>query len=138
VQVYGKVYGASVGRAASAGYDECEAVNASEALMINAVQLETCDGIRSLLKYLRRRLDPATPTLGEHERLNTRRGRPVTQEELAEAVGVSRCWYSMLERGESIQPSVAMLNRLACALNATRDERVALFRLAIPELQEVL
>ncbi|MBV9333744.1 MAG: helix-turn-helix domain-containing protein [Candidatus Eremiobacteraeota bacterium] len=54
---------------------------------------------------------------------------------MAEAVGVSRGWYAMLERGEPIQPSIAMLNRVAQALNATRDERVTLLQLAIPELQ---
>ena len=105
--------------------------------MINAVQLKTCDGIRSLLKGLRGRLDPSTPALGEHQRLSTRRGKAVSQEELAEAVGVSRGWYAMLERGEAIQPSIAILGRLARALNATRDERLALFQLAIPELQEL-
>jgi transcriptional regulator with XRE-family HTH domain len=80
-------------------------------------------------------MDPTTPTLGEHERLRSRRGRAVSQEELAEAVGVSRGWYSMLERGEPIQPSIALLSRVARALNATRDEQLALFQLGIPELQ---
>jgi hypothetical protein len=41
----------------------------------------------------------------------------------------------MLERGKPIQPSISMLNRVAGALNATRDERVTLYQLAIPELQ---
>jgi transcriptional regulator with XRE-family HTH domain len=106
--------------------------------MHNATHVRPCDEIRSLLKRLRCRLDPAIATLGEHQRLGSRRGRAVSQEELAEAVGVSRGWYSMLERGEPIQPSLAMLNRVAGALNATRDERVTLFRLAIPELQALL
>ena len=103
--------------------------------MTNANELGPCDQIRSLLRGLRCRLDPATSTLGEHQRLSNRRGKTVSQEELAEAVGVSRGWYAMLERGEPIQPSIAMLNRVARALNATRDERLTLFQLAIPELQ---
>jgi DNA-binding XRE family transcriptional regulator len=102
---------------------------------MDALRLETCNEMRSLLKGLRRRLDPATATLGEHKRVSSRCGRAVSQEEIAEAVGVSRGWYAMLERGEPIQPSVAMLSRLARALNATRDERAALFQLGIPELQ---
>ena len=102
---------------------------------MNANQTRPYDQIRSLLRGLRCRVDPATPTLGQHQRLSTRRGKIVSQEELAEAVGVSRGWYSSLERGAAVQPSVAMLNRVAAALNATRDERVALFALAIPELR---
>jgi DNA-binding XRE family transcriptional regulator len=103
--------------------------------MTTAVQVEPNDDLRCLLKGLRRRLDPAAPVLGEHIRLNTRRGKAVSQEELAEAVGVSRGWYAMLERGEEVQPSISTLSRLASALNASRDERWALFQLFIPELQ---
>jgi transcriptional regulator with XRE-family HTH domain len=102
---------------------------------MGALLLDSRDDIRSLLRGLRQRLDPAANMLGEHERLGSRRGRAVSQEELAEAVGISRGWYAMLERGEPVQPSVSMLSRLANALNATRDERWRLFQLAIPELQ---
>ncbi len=104
---------------------------------MTAAPLQSRDHLRTLLKGLRRRVDPATATLGEHERLSCRRGRSVSQEELAEAVGVSRGWYAMLERGEPVQPSISMLGRLARALGATREERWALFQLAIPELQEL-
>jgi transcriptional regulator with XRE-family HTH domain len=100
-------------------------------------QARPCDQIRSLLRGLRSRLDPSISALGEHERLGSRRGKIVSQEELAEAVGVSRGWYAMLERGEPIQPSITMLHRVAVALNATRDERLKLFKLAIPELQSL-
>jgi DNA-binding XRE family transcriptional regulator len=103
--------------------------------MIKATHADAGDDMRLLLKGLRGRVDPGSPTLGEHERLSTRRGKAVSQEELAEAVGVSRCWYAMLERGEPVQPSIAMLSRLARALDATCDERKTLFQLAIPELR---
>ena len=103
--------------------------------MTTVDQISSCDQIGPLLRGMRCRLDPAASTLGEHQRLSSRRGRAVSQEELAEAVGVSRGWYAMLERGEPIQPSVGMINRVAAALNATRDERLKLFVLAIPELQ---
>jgi DNA-binding XRE family transcriptional regulator len=105
---------------------------------MSAVQFETHDAVRSLLRGLRRRLDPATPTLGEHERLSSRCGRCVSQEELAEAVGVSRGWYASLERGAPVRPSVSLLSRVASALNATPAERLELFALAIPELHGLL
>jgi transcriptional regulator with XRE-family HTH domain len=91
----------------------------------------------SLLKGLRRRLDPSVPRVGEHERLSTRRGRAVSQEELAEAIGVSRGWYASLERG-TMRPSIPLLRRLAAALGATPDERVKLPLAAIPELRGLL
>jgi DNA-binding XRE family transcriptional regulator len=103
--------------------------------MINATHAYAANEMRAFLKGLRGRVDPASSTLGEHERLRTRRGKAVSQEELAEAVGVSRCWYAMLERGVPVQPSIAMLSRLARALDATCDERKTLFQLAIPELR---
>lgn len=92
--------------------------------------------MRSLIKGLRRRLDPQISKLGEHERLNTRRGKAVSQEELAEALGVSRGWYASLERGAT-RPSISLLKRLTIALNASREERITLVQVAIPELAEL-
>jgi transcriptional regulator with XRE-family HTH domain len=100
--------------------------------MITMTQPGRRDDIRFFLKALRRRLPAGTKMLGEHERLGCRRGRAVSQEELAEAVGVSRGWYAMLENGVPIQASMSMLDRLATALQANPDERATLFRLAIP------
>jgi transcriptional regulator with XRE-family HTH domain len=87
---------------------------------------------------MRLRLDPDTKMLGNHERVSSRRGRPISQEEIAEAAGVSRCWYAQLESGMPINPSVPLLDRLAGALNATPRERAMLFGLAIPELGSIL
>lgn len=101
-------------------------------------QDERHDDIRLFLRSLRRRLAPDTRVLGSHERLSSRRGRAVSQEELAEAVGVSRGWYALLENGAPIRPSISMLDRLAVALQATPQERATLFRLAIPALQSAL
>jgi transcriptional regulator with XRE-family HTH domain len=106
--------------------------------MIHASQQERRDDIRSFLKALRGRLHPDTKMLGAHERLAYRRGRVVTQEELAEAVGVSRGWYALLESGAAINPSVSLLDRIAAALKATPAERTTLFRLAVPALQNWL
>lgn len=100
------------------------------------MQLEPQNEMRSLLKGLRRRVDPETLRLGKHERLGTRRGRTISQEELAEALGVSRGWYASLERG-TIRPSLSLLKRLTVALNASREERITLLQLAIPELAEL-
>jgi len=96
------------------------------------------DDIRSFLKALRQRLDPDTKLLGDHERLSSRRGRRVSQEEIAEAAGISRCWYALLEAGAPVNPSVPLLDRLAGALNATPHERAMLFSLGIPELGGLL
>ena len=75
-----------------------------------------------------------TPALGPWKRLPMRRGRPVTQEEIAEAAGVSRNWYRRLESGEAIRASIKLLDRLARVLGFTPEERMALFRLGVPEI----
>jgi DNA-binding XRE family transcriptional regulator len=99
------------------------------------VQARQSTNVSDLLRSLRLRVDPHARMLGEHERLDSRRGRRVSQEELAEAIGVSRCWYGLLETGAPVQPSISLLNRLAIALSATDHERGTLFCLAIPELR---
>lgn len=105
--------------------------------MLAEVQPEARDEIRGFLVHLRRRIDPATKTLGNYERLASRLGHPVTQEELAEAIEVSRGWYARLESGKPVQPSVSMLHRIAEVLETTPRERAILFRLAIPALESV-
>lgn len=101
-------------------------------LEMDMARLESPNSMGAFLKQLRHRLDPSARMLGEFERLGNRRGIAVSQEELAEAVGVSRAWYSVLECGAPVRPSLSLLDRLAIALNATREERTALFDLAIP------
>ena len=101
---------------------------------MNITHWEKRNAVPDLLKKLRGRLDPATAMLGEHERLRSRLGKAVSQEEMAEAIGVSRGWYACLESG-SKRPSVAVVARLAAALNTNRDERAKLFQLAIPALE---
>ena len=46
--------------------------------------------LKVFLRGSRQRIDPQIRRLGDYERLPVRRGRPVTQEEMAEAVGISR------------------------------------------------
>jgi transcriptional regulator with XRE-family HTH domain len=91
-----------------------------------------------LLKFLRRRVDPNVRDLGSYTRLPSRRGKRVTQEEVSEAIGVSREWYSLLECGAApTRASTSLLDRLADALMVTPAERVRLFHLAVPELGRV-
>ena len=89
-----------------------------------------------LLRAMRRRIDPETRMLGSHPRLPSRCGRPVTQDELAEAVGVSLRWYGMLESGAAVRASTRLMLRIAEVLMLAESERSLLFRLALPELPE--
>jgi transcriptional regulator with XRE-family HTH domain len=85
------------------------------------------------LKSLRGRIDPHVRALGPHVRCPHRLGKRVTQEELAEAIGVTREWYAMLESATTTRPSTSLADRLADALMVTPEERARLFRLAVPE-----
>jgi len=89
----------------------------------------------SFLKQRRTSLDPDARALGSHRRLATRYGKRVTQEEVAEAVGVSRVWYATLESGAAVPTSPRLLDGLAGALMLNQSERTTLFRLALPELK---
>jgi DNA-binding XRE family transcriptional regulator len=86
------------------------------------------------LKAQRRCIPPESATLGSWQRLPVRRGRRVTQEEIAEALGVSRNWYRRLESGEAIRPSTRLLDRLAGVFGFTPEQRMQLFILGIPEM----
>jgi transcriptional regulator with XRE-family HTH domain len=93
--------------------------------------------LKVFLRGSRQRIDPQIRCLGDYERLPVRRGRPVTQEEMAEAVGVSRVWYALLESGSTIRTSTKLLDRLAIVLMLDPSERARLFCLAVPELGAV-
>jgi DNA-binding XRE family transcriptional regulator len=95
-------------------------------------------GLASFLKMRRQRIPPDAVALGSWERLPVRRGRPVSQEEIAEAVGISRNWYRRLESGDPPRASTKLLNRIAEAFGFTPEERTNLFVLAIPELAQML
>jgi transcriptional regulator with XRE-family HTH domain len=89
------------------------------------------------LKFLRQRVGPAVHDLGPGARLPSRVGKPVTQQELAEAIGVSREWYAALESAATTRASIGLLERLADVLMITPQERARLFRLAVPEMGAV-
>ena len=86
------------------------------------------------LKALRRRLNKHVTALGALERLPSKVGRRVTQEEIAEVVGVSRGWYRMLESDNTTRPSPRLVVRIANALMLSVSEQAHLFHLAFPEL----
>lgn len=94
-------------------------------------------GLSVFLRAHRQRIDTDIRFLGDYERLPVRRGRPVTQEEMAEAIGVSRVWYAMLESGRTIRTSTMVLERLAVVLMLDPLERTRLFHLAMPELGSI-
>lgn len=89
--------------------------------------------LSAFLSDKRRHADPNAGHVGTYVRQQNRIGRPFTQEEIAEALDVSRQWYAALEMGASIRPSPALLERIAAVFALRDDERVTLFRLAIPE-----
>jgi DNA-binding XRE family transcriptional regulator len=88
----------------------------------------------SFLKMRRLGIPPERVALGSWERLPVRRGRRVSQEEIAEAVGISRGWYRRLESGDAPRASAKLLDRIATAFEFTPEERTELFVLAIPEI----
>ncbi|HTJ28398.1 MAG TPA: helix-turn-helix transcriptional regulator [Candidatus Limnocylindria bacterium] len=91
--------------------------------------------LSALLRERRRQLRPDTTTLGFFERHPQRIGKRVTQEEIAEAAGVSRVWYGLLEGAAKVNASPALLSRLAEVLMLDEAERIALLHAAIPGLK---
>jgi len=104
-------------------------------MLMTVDRAERQSSVSDLLRVLRGRIPPESTTLGPYKRLPVRCGRRVTQEEIAEVVGVTRGWYRLLESGTTVRASMKLLDRLANALTLTPEERIGLFMLAIPELQ---
>jgi transcriptional regulator with XRE-family HTH domain len=102
--------------------------------LISPMPNEPRSVLGAFLKKMRRRIPLHADRLGASKRLPIRCGRRVTQEEIAEAVGVSRNWYRMLECGTRIRASTKLLARLAQALGLSSDERMTLLALALPEI----
>lgn len=90
--------------------------------------VESCPSVGFFLKQSRMRLSPQSISIGSHRRLQVRIGRAVTQEEIAEAIGVSRVWYATIESGRG-DVSPRLLPRIADALMLNPKDRLALLRL---------
>lgn len=87
-----------------------------------------------VLRDARLAIPPEAASLGNVLRLPCRVGKAVSQEEVAEAVGISRVWYVRLETGRSVSTSVALLERLANALMLNDTQRAELFPFAPAEI----
>jgi transcriptional regulator with XRE-family HTH domain len=98
-------------------------------------QGEQQEGLRALLKHCRARIAAEKASLGPYLRQPPRVGKVVSQEEVAEAAGISRNWYGLMERDGTVRVSAAVLARIADVLMMDEVERAALFRLALPELR---
>jgi transcriptional regulator with XRE-family HTH domain len=93
----------------------------------------------SLAEFLRERrcrINPETMQLGWYHRTARRIGKSVSQEELAEAAGITRIWYAQLESRARTRPSTKLLDRLADVLMLDEAARATLFRLVIPSLTQ--
>jgi transcriptional regulator with XRE-family HTH domain len=93
------------------------------------------EGLGRFLRRCRTRIAGERTSLGNYLRLPSRVGKTVSQEEVAEAVGISRQWYATLESDRAVSPSAAVLGRIADALMMGPTERSTLFRLALPDLR---
>jgi len=109
-------------------------------------QLESAAGrererFGALLRRFRVRLNVELRSLGPFLRLPARVGKMPTQEEIAEAAGISRVWYAILESDREndrrVRVSARVLARIADVLMLSPGERAELFRLALPELRSV-
>jgi DNA-binding XRE family transcriptional regulator len=90
-------------------------------------------GLGAFLKRLRQQVDRHAPTLGPYRRVPGRVGRAVTQEEVAEALEVTRTWYALIE-AEKAQASPALFDRISSIFSLDGHDRLALFQLGIPGL----
>lgn len=105
------------------------------AAMLNDCIDEGLERLSALLKRCRARIPPERSSLGPYLRLPRRIGKAVSQEEVADAVGISRQWYVLLEKDPPARVSVTVLARVADALMMDPAERSALFRLTVPEIR---
>ena len=93
--------------------------------------------LATFLKERRSAIPVTASSLGSYRRSTHRIGKPVTQQEAADAIRVSRTWYALLEEGGA-KTSPALLSRICSAFSLEREESLALFSLAIPELDALI
>jgi DNA-binding Xre family transcriptional regulator len=92
------------------------------------------EALHRFVRERRLRIAPESQTLGDSPRFPTRIGKVVTQEELAEHLGISRQWYARFEGGAPAVFSTQLLSRLCDLLLLSAWERAEFVRLAMPEL----
>lgn len=92
------------------------------------------EALRRFVRERRLRVGPESHFLGKSPRWPARIGKRVTQEELAEHLGITRQWCARFEAGAPVRFSAALLGRLGDVLMLSAAERAELIRLARPEL----
>lgn len=96
------------------------------------------EALHRFVRDRRLRLAPDSLFLAKQPRLPNRVGKPVTQEELAEHLGITRGWYSRFEAGAPAVFSIALLDRLGDMLTLSAPERAELVNLAMPQLAPMI
>ncbi|MGW0832345.1 helix-turn-helix transcriptional regulator [Streptomyces prunicolor] len=87
------------------------------------------EGLGQFLRSRRERVSPADVGLTGSGR---RRVPGLRRDEVATLAGVSPSYYSRLEQGRELSPSVRVLEAMARVLRLTEEDRLELFRLARP------
>jgi fumarate hydratase, class II len=93
------------------------------------LEAERNTSMHVFLKGRRASIPRDARSLGPYERLPQRVGRPVTQAEIAEAIGVSRVRYSSFESETGCHPSLRVLEQLAVTFDLDLAERLLLLHL---------
>jgi DNA-binding XRE family transcriptional regulator len=105
----------------------------SDAVAALMSQRERLRRFSELLKAARRRIPSDMVSLGNTQRIAERIGKRVSQEEVAEAIGISRVWYATLETGRP-RASIAVLGRICDVLMLDEHQRADLLQLCVPEI----
>ncbi|MEV6497808.1 helix-turn-helix transcriptional regulator [Streptomyces prunicolor] len=97
--------------------------------MYNDARPDPVEGLGRFLRSRRERVSPADVGLSGSGR---RRVPGLRRDEVAALAGVSPSYYSRLEQGRELSPSVRVLEAMARVLRLTEEDRLELFRLARP------
>jgi len=97
--------------------------------MYNDAHPDPVEGLGHFLRSRRERVSPADAGLSGSGR---RRVPGLRRDEVATLAGVSPSYYSRLEQGRELSPSVRVLEAMARVLRLTEEDRLELFRLARP------
>jgi transcriptional regulator with XRE-family HTH domain len=87
--------------------------------------------LQGLLRQARSRIAPQSVGIGVG---GLRRVPGLRREEVAELAGISEVWYARFESGRAML-SVSALDRVAAALQLSREERIRLMLLARPDVR---
>jgi transcriptional regulator with XRE-family HTH domain len=99
------------------------------------VVVPTDSNRRELARFLRSRRERVTPADVGLPTGHRRRSAGLRREEVAVLAGLSPTWYTYLEQGRDIHPSVEVLDSLARVLGLTEDERRYMHVLAHGEVR---